>query len=176
MSLFGSKRNDPASSEGTASATASSTTPQVGRARRSSTHQGGTNVANIGKSISIRGDLTGNEDLVIEGQVEGKVDLPNNQLTIGANGNVKAHIHAKSVVVVGHVVGNVSGLERVEIQATGKVDGDVAAPKLIVAEGAQINGSVQMSSQRPGQAAGRPGAPGMPSTGPSDATEVRKVG
>ena len=60
-------------------------------------------MANIGKSISIRGDLTGNEDMVIEGQVEGKVDLPNNQLTVGANGNLKAEIHAKGVVIVGHV-------------------------------------------------------------------------
>ena len=104
-------------------------------------------MANIGKSISIRGDLTGNEDMVIEGQVEGKVDLPNNQLTVGANGKVKAEIHAKGIVVVGHVEGNIFGLERIEIQATGRVEGDVSAPKLVVAEGAQINGAVQMSQK-----------------------------
>ena len=106
-------------------------------------------MANIGKSISIRGDLSGNEDMVIEGQVEGKVELPNNQLTIGAEGSVKAEIHAKSVVIVGHIVGNVIGSERVEIQATGKVEGDVTAPKLIVAEGAQLNGAIQMSQASP---------------------------
>ena len=55
-------------------------------------------MANIGKSISIKGDLTGNEDMVIEGKVEGKVDLPNNQLTVGANGTVRAEISAKGVV------------------------------------------------------------------------------
>ncbi len=104
-------------------------------------------MANIGKSISIRGDLTGNEDMVIEGQVEGKVDLPNSQLTVGANGRVKAEIHAKGIVIVGHVVGNVIGLERVEIQATGKIEGDVTAPKLIVAEGAQLNGAIQMTQK-----------------------------
>ena len=104
-------------------------------------------MANIGKAISIRGDLTGNEDMVIEGKVEGKVDLPNNQLTIGANGDVKAEIHAKSVVVVGRLVGNVFGLERVEIQATGKIEGDVTAPKLIVAEGGQLNGAIQMTQK-----------------------------
>ena len=104
-------------------------------------------MANIGKAISIRGDLTGNEDMVIEGKVEGKVDLPNNQLTIGANGDVKAEIHAKSVVVVGRLVGNVFGLERIEIQATGKIEGDVTAPKLIVAEGAQLNGAIQMTQK-----------------------------
>ena len=105
---------------------------------------GGDDVANIGKSISIKGDLTGNEDLVIEGKVEGKVDLPSNQLTIGANGTARAEIRAKSVVVVGRVTGNVSATERIEIQATGIVEGDVSAPRLIVAEGAVVNGSIAM--------------------------------
>ncbi len=106
--------------------------------------QGGVTVANIGKSIAIKGDLTGNEDMVIEGSVEGSVELPNNQLTIGANGTIKAEIHAKSVIIVGHVVGNIDGIERVEIQATGRVEGNVSAPKLVVAEGAQIDGAIQM--------------------------------
>ena len=132
-------------------------------------------MANIGKSISIRGDLTGNEDMVIEGQVEGKIELPNNELTIGPNGNAKAEIHAKSVVVVGHVTGNVTGLERVEIQATGKVDGDVTAPKLIVAEGAQLNGAIKMSSQRSGQPAGRAEATSIPAPAVSG-SEVRRTG
>jgi cytoskeletal protein CcmA (bactofilin family) len=104
-------------------------------------------LANIGKSIAIKGDLTGNEDLVIEGKVDGKVELPNNQLTIGANGTVKAEVQAKSVVVVGKVSGNIHGTERIEIQATGVVDGDVSAPRLVVAEGAVLNGSIQMSQK-----------------------------
>jgi cytoskeletal protein CcmA (bactofilin family) len=104
-------------------------------------------MANIGKSISIKGDLTGNEDLVLEGKVEGKVELPNNQLTIGANGVVKAEIQAKAVVVVGKVTGNIRGTERIEIQATGVVDGDVAAPRLVVAEGAVLNGAIQMTGK-----------------------------
>jgi len=101
-------------------------------------------MANIGKSITIKGDLSGDEDLVIEGTVEGKIDLPNNQLTIGSNGNVRADVAAKSVVVVGRVAGNVSGTERVEIEATGSVEGDVRAPRLVVQEGAVLNGSVEM--------------------------------
>ena len=128
-------------------------------------------MANIGKSISIRGDLTGNEDMVIEGQVEGKVDLPNNQLTVGANGKVKAEIHAKSVVVVGHVDGNVFGLERIEIQATGRVEGDVTAPKLIVAEGAQLNGAIKMT-----QKGDRSGTAGSEAAAAPTAAGVRKVG
>ena len=109
-------------------------------------------MANIGKSITINGDLTGEEDLVIEGKVEGKVTLPNSQLTIGANGSIKAEVQAKSVVVIGRVSGNVRGTERVEIQATGIVEGDVIAPRLVVAEGAVVNGSIQMTS-KPGAAA-----------------------
>jgi len=107
---------------------------------------GGEDMANIGKSIVIKGDLTGDEDLVIEGRVEGKIHLPNNRLTIGAGGNVKADVHAKSVVVVGHVAGNVSAGERIEVQASGVVDGDVRSPRLSVQEGAVLNGSIEMSS------------------------------
>jgi len=101
-------------------------------------------VANIGKSITIKGDLTGNEDLVIDGNIDGRIDLPNNQLTIGPEGKIKADIHAKSAVVVGHVSGNVSATERIEVQASGVVDGDVRAPRLVVQEGAVLNGAVEM--------------------------------
>jgi len=101
-------------------------------------------MANIGKSITIKGDLTGDEDLQIEGTVEGRIDLPNNELTVGSEGKVKAEIHAKAVIVVGHVTGNVSGTDRIEIQATGRVDGDVKSPKLVVAEGAVLNGAIEM--------------------------------
>lgn len=77
--------------------------------------RGGEELANIGKSITIKGDLTGNEDLVIEGNVEGRIDLPNNQLTIGPQGKIKANVHAKAAVIVGHVTGNVSATERIEV-------------------------------------------------------------
>ena len=126
-------------------------------------------MANIGKSITISGDLTGEEDLVIEGKVEGKVTLPNSVLTVGANGTIKAEVQAKSVVVIGRVAGNVRGTERVEIQATGVVEGDVYAPKLIVAEGAVLNGSIQMGTKA--GASERPSASAPPAQG-----EVRKVG
>ena len=115
-------------------------------------------MANIGKSITIKGDVSGNEDLVIEGKVEGSIELPNNQLTIGADGVARAQLAAKSVVVVGRVAWNVNGSERVEVQASGVVEGDVTAPKLIVAEGAVVNGSIHMS-QAGGAAAAAPKPP-----------------
>jgi cytoskeletal protein CcmA (bactofilin family) len=107
--------------------------------------QGSSGMANIGKSISIQGDLTGNEDLVIEGTVKGRVELPNNQLTIGEGGKVHAELNAKSIVIVGNVNGNVNASERLEIHGSGVVNGDVRAPRLIVQEGAVINGSVEMT-------------------------------
>lgn len=118
-------------------------------------------MANIGKSISIKGDLTGEEDVLVEGKVEGKVNLPNNELTIGANGRVDADVHAKTVLVIGRVSGNVSGSERVEIQASGIVEGDVRAPRLVVQEGAQLNGSIQMTNEKPG-ATTKPSASAAP--------------
>jgi cytoskeletal protein CcmA (bactofilin family) len=103
-------------------------------------------MANIGKSITIKGDLSGNEDLQIDGTVEGRIDLPNNQLTIGPEGRVKAEVHAKSVVVIGHVTGNLSAADRIQVEATGIVDGDVKAPRLVIQEGAMLNGAVEMSA------------------------------
>jgi cytoskeletal protein CcmA (bactofilin family) len=100
-------------------------------------------MANIGKSISIKGDLRGNEDLAIDGKVEGTIELPSHQLTVGADGDVCAEVHAKSVVIVGRLTGNVNATERVEIQATGSVDGDVRGPRLTIEEGAMLNGSVE---------------------------------
>lgn len=150
MSLFGKKDEGESVSRTVTSDPPRTAVPpsQQGRGRDG----GDEKMANIGKSISIKGDLTGNEDLVLEGKVEGKVELPNNQLTVGANGTVKAEIQAKSVVVIGKVTGNIHGTERIEIQATGVVDGDVSAPKLVVAEGAVLNGSIQMSQKAAGAA------------------------
>jgi len=104
-------------------------------------------MANVGKSITIKGDISGNEDLLVEGKVEGKVDLPEHQLTVGANGICEATVNAKTVIVTGRVAGDVTGLERVEIQSSGIVDGDVRAPRLVVEEGAVLNGSISMTKK-----------------------------
>ena len=122
--------------------------------RPSAALHGRDDMANIGKSISIKGDLTGNEDLQIDGNVEGRIDLPNNQLTIGGDGKVRAEVHAKAVIVIGHVTGNVTAAERIEVKKSGLVDGDVRAPRLIVEEGAVLNGAVEMGEAAKG-AAGR---------------------
>ncbi len=99
---------------------------------------------NIGKSVVIKGELNGSEDLTIEGQVEGKIELRQNILTIGANGRIKAQVFAKSVVVLGAVTGNVTATEKVDIRDNGSVDGDIAAPRVAIAEGAHFRGSIDM--------------------------------
>jgi cytoskeletal protein CcmA (bactofilin family) len=105
---------------------------------------------NIGKSVIIKGELNGSEDLTIEGQVEGKIELRQNVLTIGPNGKIKAQVFAKSVVILGEVTGNVTASEKVDIRDNGSVDGDIAAPRVAIAEGAHFRGSIDM--QRSGKA------------------------
>lgn len=102
------------------------------------------NVGTIGKSVVIKGELSASEDLTIEGQVEGKVELKQNILTIGANGRIKASVFAKAVIVQGEVHGNITATEKVDIRDAGSVDGDLAAPRVAIADGAHFRGSIDM--------------------------------
>ena len=110
------------------------------------TGEEGAQMANIGKSISIKGDVTGDEDTVIEGRVEGHIELKNHHLTVGPNGDVKGEISAKQVTIVGKVQGNVNATERIEVSDSGRLDGDLNSPRLLVQEGAQLNGNVSMKA------------------------------
>lgn len=101
-------------------------------------------VMDLGKSIRIKGDLSASEDLTLYGQMEGSVTLPGHTLTIGPHADIKAAIAAKSVVILGAVTGNVSARERVEIQTTGSVNGDVESPRLAMEDGGSLCGKVQM--------------------------------
>ena len=124
------------------------------------THRGGLEkTVNIGKSVIIKGELNGSEDLTIEGQVEGKIELRQNVLTIGPNGKIKAQVFAKSVIILGEVTGNVTSTEKVDIRDNGSVDGDIAAPRVAIAEGAHFRGSIDMQ---------RTGAPKTSETKPGE--------
>ena len=109
-------------------------------------------VVNIGKSVVIKGELNGSEDLTIEGHVEGKIELKDHVLTIGPNGKIKAAVFAKSVIVLGEVNGHVTASEKVDIRDGGSVDGDIISPRVAIAEGAHFRGTVDM--QRKGAQAG----------------------
>src|SRR6186713_375093 len=108
---------------------------------------GSRDVVHIGKSVVIKGELNGSEDLTIEGHVEGKIELRDHVLTIGANGKIKAELHAKAIVVLGEVIGNVTATEKVDIRENGSVDGDITAPRVAIAEGAHFRGSVDMQNK-----------------------------
>jgi len=126
---------------------------------------------NIGKSVVIKGELTGSEDLTIEGHVEGKIELRQNILTIGPNGKIKAQVFAKSVIILGEVTGNVTATEKVDLRDNGAVDGDIAAPRVAIAEGAHFRGSIDMQrtgakgdTVKPAQAAATTSAPAAQSS------------
>ena len=101
-------------------------------------------IVNIGKSVVIKGELNGSEDLTIEGHVEGTIQLKEHVLTIGPNGKIKAQVFAKSVIVLGEVTGNVTASDKVDIRDNGSVDGDIISPRVAIAEGAHFRGSVDM--------------------------------
>jgi cytoskeletal protein CcmA (bactofilin family) len=115
-------------------------------------------IVNIGKSVVIKGELSGSEDLTIEGLVEGKIELREHILTIGPNGKIRAHIFAKAVIVLGEVTGNVTASEKVDIRDKGAVDGDIVSPRVAIAEGAHFRGSVDMQKKGAAQQQVRPAA------------------
>lgn len=137
------------------SAAAPAVTPRTDEPRTSASRD----VVNIGKSVVIKGELNGSEDLTIEGHVEGKIELRDHVLTIGPNGRIKAEVFAKAVIVLGEVAGNVSATEKVDIRDRGSVDGDIISPRVAIAEGAHFRGSVDMGH---GSAAKQPRSDSTP--------------
>jgi len=117
-------------------------------------------IVNIGKSVVIKGELNGSEDLTIEGHVEGTIQLKDHVLTIGPNGRIKAQVFAKAVIVQGEVTGNVTASDKVDIRDNGSVDGDIVSPRVAIAEGAHFRGSVDMqrkaASTQPAQGKSAP--------------------
>ena len=114
-------------------------------------------VVNIGKSVVIKGELSGSEDLTIEGQVDGEIELKEHVLTVGPHGRIKAHVFAKVVVVLGEIVGNVRATEKVAIRDSGVVEGDISAPKVAIEDGAQFRGKIDMQQGTGPKGAETPG-------------------
>ena len=102
-------------------------------------------LARIGKTVVIRGEVKGSEDLIVDGHVEGTISLSENRLTIGPNANVKADLSAKDVLILGHVQGNIVATGRVELRAGCMVEGDVKAMRLAVEDNAVFRGKVDLS-------------------------------
>jgi cytoskeletal protein CcmA (bactofilin family) len=112
--------------------------------------------ATIGASIFIKGDLSGEEDLVVEGRVEGKVDLKQNNVTVGKNGKVRADIFGRVVTIEGEVDGNVFAREQAILRQSGAIHGNITAPRVVLEDGSRFKGSIDMESPKE---AGMPPAP-----------------
>ncbi len=116
---------------------------------RQSPQGGPKDTATIGPSIQIRGDLAGDEDLVVQGRVEGTITLKQNLVTIGQEGQVNATVNARVVVVEGRVEGDLNGEEQVMLKSSANVRGNIAAPRITVEDGAHFKGSIDMESEAP---------------------------
>lgn len=105
--------------------------------------------ATIGKSLVIKGEVTGSESLFIDGKVEGAINLPGNRVTVGRNGQVSANITAREIIVLGKVRGNVNASDRLDIRSEGSLTGDVTAQRISIEDGAFFKGGIDI--RKPGQ-------------------------
>ena len=106
--------------------------------------------ATIGRTLVIKGEVSGSEALYIDGRIEGKIIMPESRVTIGRNGKVDASIQAKEVVVMGKVNGNIECSDRVDIRAEGSVSGDISTVRISVEDGASLKGGIQVRTEGKG--------------------------
>ena len=123
---------------------ASVSRPPVPRGQRVDGPHAPEGITRIGRGVVIDGEANGGEDLVVDGKVDGAIELPQHVLTVGPTGRVEAQLSAKSVVVLGKVNGRIHASELVSIGETGSVEGAISAPRLVVADGARLQGCVDV--------------------------------
>lgn len=121
----------------------------------------GVDVATIGKSVIVKGELSGSEDLFVDGQVEGSVSLRGQSLTVGPNGRVRANIEARNVIIHGQVDGNVTASDRVELRKSASLSGDISTARIAIDDGAYFKGTIDIQKPEP--------APRAETKGPAEA-------
>lgn len=136
------------------------------RPRRDQPGKGAPDQAVIGRSISVRGDVSGKEDLLIQGDVEGSIELQEQVVTVGEEGQVKADITGRVVTVEGRVEGNLLALEQVILRSSARVRGDIKAPRVVLEDGAAFRGMVDMGEPAGGQKHSGPGASSASASAP----------
>ena len=105
-------------------------------------------LAHFGRSVQVKGEVTGSEDLTIDGEVEGSIDLPEHVLTVGPNATIHADIKARAVMVFGTVLGSIVAREKVDLRRGGSVEGQVVCGRLAVQDGANLSGKVETKGER----------------------------
>jgi cytoskeletal protein CcmA (bactofilin family) len=126
----------------------------------------------IGSSLIVKGDVHGEEDLIIQGQIEGKIVLKNNSVTVGRNGRIKADVYGKVIIIEGTVQGNLYGDEKIVVKQSGDVRGNLVAPRINLEEGAKFKGSIDMEANE--TADKQRSLPSTPSSTKSTPTELEK--
>ena len=128
--------------------------------------QNRTDVAHIGKSVVVKGELSGSEDLYVDGEVEGSIELRDHNLTVGPNGRIRANITAKEIVIHGRVDGNITSKDRVELRKSAVLAGDIVTQRILIEDGAYFKGGIDISKdqtakreQQAGQATSTPVTP-----------------
>lgn len=106
--------------------------------------QNRSDVAHIGRSVIIKGQLSGSEDLYLDGEVEGDIELRDHNLTVGPNGRIRANVNAKEIIVHGKVDGNLSGSQRVELKKSAVLVGDIATQRIVIEDGAYFKGGIDI--------------------------------
>ena len=113
--------------------------------------------ASIGKSVTIKGQIFSREDLIVDGEIEGAIELNEHRLTVGPNGRVRAGIKAREIVVLGTIDGNVEALDKIDIRKDAKLVGDIKTARIIIEDGAYFKGSIDIvKNEAPKPAAPRP--------------------
>jgi cytoskeletal protein CcmA (bactofilin family) len=138
---------------------------------------GSENFAHLGRSVSIHGELSGSEDVYVDGQVEGTIQLSGNSLTVGPNGRIRANIAAKNVTVSGSVDGNIEAGERTDMRTSAVVKGDVRTRRIAIEEGAYFTGKLEILAEnkvQPGAGAVAAAVSSAPSQSKPLASEQRK--
>jgi len=123
--------------------------------------------AHIGKSVNIKGELSGSEDIYVDGRVEGSIQLAGNSLTVGPNGRVRANVTARNVTVGGALDGNIQASERTELRKSAVVNGDVQTKRIAIEEGAYFKGKLEiLAESRPQAGSGMTAAAAQAGSGP----------
>lgn len=119
-------------------------TPETNRAEPQERSVGREEASRVGQSLSVKGEISGQESLYVDGEVEGTIELADHHLTIGPNGRVHADIHAREIVIQGKVQGTIRASERIEIRKSGSVIGDLVTARIVIEDGAYFKGSIDI--------------------------------